>query len=97
MTQSFPTYFRRGIVTLPSSPASPGDGAGNITSRHYSLPSSLVTLPSSPLPPGDETDQGDGAGNITSLLTDDAANLTELICQANYIWAIPLKVSIGVT
>ena len=45
----------------------------------------------------DETDQGDHTGNIASLITDDAASLTELICQAHYIWAIPLKVSNGVT
>ena len=51
-----------------------------------------ITLSSSCSPP-DETDQGDRVGNITSLQTDDAANLTELVCQAHYVWAIPLKVS----
>ncbi|XP_037068695.1 LOW QUALITY PROTEIN: ATP-binding cassette sub-family C member 8-like [Pollicipes pollicipes] len=34
------------------------------------------------------------SGNIISLLSEDAANLSELICQSQYIWAIPLKIII---
>ncbi|KAF0299676.1 ATP-binding cassette sub-family C member Sur [Amphibalanus amphitrite] len=50
--------------------------------------------PPDPLGSPDETDQGDHVGNITSLQTDDADNLTELICQTHYVWAIPLKIVI---